>query len=145
MRKVGATFMNSISLPILVHAYETDFGGVVSNTRYLEFLERGRYALLHAAGLPVEQTWRENGFMAIVRRIEADYLNFARHEEQLTLTTRVSEWSGASAIVAHEITRDDDGASNSARAPDHRVSESRVEADARARDLSRETELNVCY
>ena len=110
MRKVGATFMNSISLSILVHAYETDFGGVVSNTRYLEFLERGRYALLHAAGLPVEKTWREDGVMAIVRRIEADYLNFARHEEQLTLTTRVSEWKGATAIVSHEITRDADGA-----------------------------------
>ena len=101
---------NSISLPILIHAYETDFGGVVSNTRYLEFLERGRYALLHAAGLPVEQTWRDEGVMAIVRRVEVDYLAFARHEEQLTLTTRVSEWKGASAIVSHEITRDSDGA-----------------------------------
>ena len=99
-----------IQLPILVHAFETDFGGVVSNTRYLEFLERGRYALLHAAGLPVEKTWREDGIMAIVRRVEADYLNFARHEEQLTLTTHVSEWRGASAIVAHEIVRDGDGA-----------------------------------
>ena len=85
----------TITLPILVHAFETDFGGVVSNTRYLEFLERGRYALLHVAGLPVEQTWRENGIMAIVRRVEADYLNFARHEEQLTLKTWVSQWKGA--------------------------------------------------
>ena len=102
--------MNSVSLPIFIHAYETDFGGVVSNTRYLEFLERGRYALLHAAGLPVEQTWREDGVLAVVRRVEADYLNFARHEEQLTLTTWVSQWSGASAIVSHEITRDGDGA-----------------------------------
>lgn len=97
-----------ITLPILVHAYETDFGGVVSNTRYLEFLERGRYALLHAAGLPVEKTWREDGVMAIVRRVEADYLNFARHEEGLTLKTWVSEWKGATATVSHEITRDSD-------------------------------------
>ena len=98
-----------ISLPILVHAYETDFGGVVSNTRYLEFLERGRYALLHAVDLPVEKTWREDGVMAVVRRVEADYLQFARHEEALTLKTWVSEWKGASALVSHEITRDADG------------------------------------
>lgn len=98
-----------VNLPILVHAYETDFGGVVSNTRYLEFLERGRYALLHAADLPVEKTWREDGVMAIVRRVEADYLQFARHEESLTLKTWVSQWKGASAIVSHEITRDSDG------------------------------------
>ncbi len=101
--------MNSVTLPILVHAFETDFCGVVSNTRYLEFLERGRYALLHAAGLPVEKTWREDGIMAIVRRVEADYLNFARHEEALTLKTWVSEWKGATATVSHEITRDADG------------------------------------
>ena len=101
--------MNSVTLPILVHAFETDFGGVVSNTRYLEFLERGRYALLHAADLPVEKTWREDGIMAIVRRVEADYLNFARHEDALTLTTWVSAWKGASAIVSHEIIRECDG------------------------------------
>ena len=115
MRKVGAAFpeflfMNSfsITLPILVHAFETDFGGVVSNTRYLEYLERGRYALLHAANLPVEKTWQEEGVMAIVRRVEVDYLSFARHEDALTLTTWVSEWGGASAIVSHEIVRQSD-------------------------------------
>lgn len=101
--------MKSVILPILVHAFETDFGGVVSNTRYLEFLERGRYALLHAVDLPVEKTWREDGVMAVVRRVEADYLNFARHEEMLTLKTWVSQWKGASTIVSHEITRDNDG------------------------------------
>lgn len=99
-----------VTLSILVHAFETDFGGVVSNTRYLEFLERGRYALLHEAGLPVEKTWRDEGIMAIVRRVEADYLSFARHEEVLTLTTWVESWKGATAIVAHEIVRDGDGA-----------------------------------
>ena len=99
-----------VTLPILVHAFETDFGGVVSNTRYLEYLERGRYHLLHEAGLPVEETWANEGVMAVVRRVEADYLNFARHEDRLELSTWASEWSGASAIVSHEIVRPKDGA-----------------------------------
>ena len=47
-----------IELPITVVAFETDFGGVVSNTRYLEYIERGRYALLHAAGLLLGWTLR---------------------------------------------------------------------------------------
>jgi len=99
-----------IQLPILVHAFETDFGGVVSNTRFLEWFERGRYALLHQAGLPVEETWEQEGVMAIVRRVEVDYLLFARHEDELILTTRVGEWGGATATVEHEITRPRDGA-----------------------------------
>jgi acyl-CoA thioester hydrolase len=99
---------NKIS--ILVHAYETDFYGVVSNTRYLEYLERGRYALLHAVDLPVEKTWQEEGVMALVRRVEIDYLAFARHEEMLELETWVDEWRGASAVVQHVLTRVSDGA-----------------------------------
>jgi acyl-CoA thioester hydrolase len=99
---------NKIS--ILVHAYETDFYGVVSNTRYPEYLERGRYALLHAVGLPVEKTWQEEGVMALVRRVEIDYITFARHEELLELETWVDEWRGASAVVHHVLTRVSDGA-----------------------------------
>ncbi len=98
-----------VQLLILVHAFETDFGGVVSNTRFLEWFERGRYALLHEAGLPVEETWSSEGVMAIVRRVEVDYLSFARHEDQLVLTTRVGDWKGASASVEHEIVRPKDG------------------------------------
>ena len=97
-----------VEVPILVHAFETDFGGVVSNTRFLEWFERGRYALLHEAGLPVEETWSQEGVMAVVRRVEVDYLSFARHEDRLVLTTRVSEWKGASATVEHEIVRPKD-------------------------------------
>ena len=47
----------TITLPITVVAFETDFGGVVSNTRYVEYVERGRYALLHAAGLKISEVW----------------------------------------------------------------------------------------
>jgi len=97
-------------IQFIVHAYETDFYGVVSNTRYLEFLERGRYALLHKVDLPVEKTWQEDGVMALVRRAEIDYLAFARHEELLELETWVDEWRGASAVVHHVLTRVSDGA-----------------------------------
>jgi len=99
-----------IQIPILVHAFETDFGGVVSNTRFLEWFERGRYALLHAADLPVETTWANEGALAIVRRVEVDYLLFARHEDQLMLSTRAAKWGGATVMVEHEITRPKDGA-----------------------------------
>ena len=44
-----------VILPINVVAFETDYGGVVSNTRYLEYVERGRYALFHAAGFRMEE------------------------------------------------------------------------------------------
>lgn len=99
-----------ISLPILVVAFETDFGGVVSNTRYLEYIERARYALWHAAGLQVEKTWREFGVQGVVRRIEIDYLGFARHEDELEIEVEVAEIGGAKVILSYELSRPSDGA-----------------------------------
>lgn len=97
-----------VTLPILVIAFETDYGGVVSNTRYLEYIERGRYALLHAAGLSVEKTWQEIGVQSVVRRVEVDYVGFARHEDELDLDVEVKEWSGATATIVYELRRRSD-------------------------------------
>ncbi|WP_157947761.1 acyl-CoA thioesterase [Abditibacterium utsteinense] len=99
-----------ISLPILVVAFETDFGGVVSNVRYLEYIERARYALWHAAGLQVEKTWREFGVQAVVRRVEVDYLGFARHEDELEMEIEIAEIGGATLVLSYELSRPADGA-----------------------------------
>jgi acyl-CoA thioester hydrolase len=99
-----------ISLPILVVAFETDFGGVVSNTRYVEYIERARYALWHSAGLQVERTWREHGVQGVVRRVEVDYLGFAKHEDELEIAVEVGEIGGARLILNYELSRSPDGA-----------------------------------
>lgn len=99
-----------ITLPILVVAFETDFGGVVSNTRYLEYIERARYALLHAAGLAVEKTWKEHGVQSVVRRVEVDYLGFAKHEDELEISVEVGKIGRATMILNYELSRPSDGA-----------------------------------
>ena len=99
-----------ISLPIVVVAFETDFGGVVSNTRFLEYIERGRYALLHAAGLKINEIWERYGVQPVVRRVEVDYIGFARHEDELTLQVAISEYRGATGTLMFELTRPADGA-----------------------------------
>ena len=99
-----------ITLPILVVAFETDFGGVVSNVRYLEYIERARYALWHTAGLQVEKTWKEFGVQGVVRRVEVDYLGFAKHEDELEISALVGEIGGARLVLEYEITRPKDGA-----------------------------------
>lgn len=79
----------TITLPITVVAFETDYGGVVSNTRYLEYLERGRYALLHAAGLRIEEIWQAHQVQPVVRQVTVEYCGFARHEDELELEVEV--------------------------------------------------------
>lgn len=99
-----------ILLPITVVAFETDFGGVVSNTRYLEYIERGRYALLHAAGLRITRLWEEHGVQPVVRRVEVDYLGFARHEDELSLEAWTGEHSRSSARLHYTLRRTQDSA-----------------------------------
>lgn len=99
----------TITLPLTVLAFETDFGGVVSNTRYLEYVERGRYALLHAAGLKVSQVWESHGVQPVVRRVQIEYLGFARHEDELEMRVRVQEHGRATSTLAYELTRPADG------------------------------------
>lgn len=98
-----------ITLDITVMAFETDFYGIVSNTRYLEYLERGRYVLMHRAGLTVREIWDEIGVQPIVRSAEIQYLGFARHEDNLQLHTWIEAQSGATTTICHKIVRVDDG------------------------------------
>jgi YbgC/YbaW family acyl-CoA thioester hydrolase len=99
-----------ITLPITVIAFETDYDGVVSNTRYLEYIERGRYALLHATGLKVREVWEHHGVQPVVRGVEINYLGFARHEDDLRLIAWVDSHSGATTMLRYEIERVEDGA-----------------------------------
>jgi YbgC/YbaW family acyl-CoA thioester hydrolase len=94
-----------ISLPITVMAFETDFGGVVSNTRYVEYIERGRYALMHAAGLKIEDVWKTHGAQPIVRHVEIDYLGGARHEDELLLEIRVREHTRSTTVLDFSLKR----------------------------------------
>jgi len=94
-----------VQLPITVIAFETDYGGVVSNTRYVEYIERGRYALLHAAGLKVSEILAAHGVQPVVRRVDVEYLGFALHEDELQLSIWVAEHSGARTILQYELVR----------------------------------------
>ena len=98
-----------VVLPIHVVAFETDFGGVVSNTRYVEYLERGRAALMRAAGLTTCGAMETCGSQPVVRRTEVDYLAPARHEDDLELHVVVAAHEGARSFLRFELRRPRDG------------------------------------
>ncbi len=94
-----------LTLPINVVAFETDYGGVVSNTRYLEYVERGRYALFHAAGFNMEEFTREHHILFVVRKIEMEYLSPARHEDALELDIIVAGHGRTTTTLKFELRR----------------------------------------
>ena len=98
----------TVLLPIRVMAFETDYGGVVSNTRYLEYIERGRYALLHAGGLKVEEIVAQIGVQFVVRKVEIEYLSPARHEDELELEISVASHGRTSTVLHFQLHRKDE-------------------------------------
>lgn len=94
-----------VVLPITVVAFETDYGGVVSNTRYLEYVERGRYALFHAAGFTMEKLVEAHDIQFVVRKVEMEYLSPARHEDELELTINVAAHSRTTTTLDFELRR----------------------------------------
>lgn len=94
-----------VTLPITVIAFETDYGGVVSNTRYLEYIERGRYALLDAAGIHIETVWNDLGVQPVVRRVEIEYLAPARHQDELEMQVSVAVHGKTSTTLQYELHR----------------------------------------
>lgn len=94
-----------IILPINVVAFETDYGGVVSNTRYLEYVERGRYAIFHAAGFKMEEFAQTHQVQFVVRKIEMEYLSPARHEDELELAVSIAAHGRTTTTLHFELHR----------------------------------------
>jgi acyl-CoA thioester hydrolase len=93
--------------PISVYYEDTDAGGVVYHSNYLNFFERARTEWLKSLG--VSQT----GLMAddtafVVRRAEVDFIQAAKFEQNLIVESRVIEMKKAS-MVFHQRLIDQQG------------------------------------
>ena len=69
--------------PVRVYYEDTDAGGVVYHSRYLNFLERARTEWLRHAGVEQDQLRAEQGIIFAVSRATLEYRAPARFNEQL--------------------------------------------------------------
>lgn len=91
--------------PIRVYYEDTDAGGLVYHSRYLQFLERTRTEWLRALGFEQDILARQPGVLFAVRRMELDYLRPARFNERLLVSNQVVELRRASMSFAQKIQR----------------------------------------
>lgn len=94
--------------PVRVYWEDTDAGGVVYYANYLRFLERARSEWLRALGVEQTELAEKDGVLFVVRRVEADYLRPARHNDLLTVACRVEQIGPASLLMAQEVHRDEE-------------------------------------
>lgn len=90
-------------MKIRVYYEDTDTGGVVYHSNYLNFCERARSEAFFERGMsPVLQ-----GGHFVARRVEADYIGAAKLGDELHVKTRLDKMSGASFILEQIIYKDD--------------------------------------
>ena len=89
-----------------VYYEDTDLAGIVYYANYLKFIERGRSEMIRAAGVD-QVALRAAGMVFAVRRVEADYLLPAVHDDLLQVRTRITAITGARITLQQAVWRSD--------------------------------------
>ena len=76
-------------LPVRVYYEDTDAGGVVYHSKYLNYFERGRTEMLRTLGFEQDCLMQEDDVIFAVRSVEVEYHKPARFNNELQVTTRV--------------------------------------------------------
>lgn len=99
--------MKTHQIDVRVYYEDTDFGGVVYYANYLKFAERGRTEFLRYFGLENTRLRDEHGLLFVVRRCEVDFLQGAKLDDCLQVTTELLEITGARMVMKQSILRHD--------------------------------------
>ena len=97
---------SAFNWPVRVYYEDTDAGGVVYHSNYLNFMERARTEMLRSLGFDQDVLYRELKVLFVVRSLQLDYLRPARFNEQLFVTTRVENMARVSLDFQQMIYRE---------------------------------------
>ena len=88
--------------PITVYYEDTDAGGVVYHSNYLNFFERARTEWLRALGISQQQLLADD-LAFVVRHADIDFRKAARFEQQFEVVTTIAETKRASLIFDQQL------------------------------------------
>jgi acyl-CoA thioester hydrolase len=89
-------------LPVRVYYADTDAGGVVYHSRYLDMAERARTEMLRAVGWPVVAA---DGSAFVARRSRVEWLRPARLDDLIEVHTAVAAVGGSTMTMRQTIRR----------------------------------------
>ncbi len=95
--------INNFSLPVRVYYQDTDAGGVVYHSTYLNFMERARYEWLRGLGFNVKLLTENHNVLFMVRSLEIQYLKPAVLDDFLSVTVAVKEVGRSRIVLSQEV------------------------------------------
>ena len=97
--------INKMQFPIRIYYENTDAGGVVYHSQYLNFFERARTEMLRAVHFSQQQLI-EKQLAFVVKKIEIDYKSPARLDDLVYVETKIIEFKKASIVFWQGLYRD---------------------------------------
>jgi|SRR5699024_1994397 len=95
-------------LPIRVYYEDTDAGGIVYHSTYLNFMERARTEWLMAKGINLNTHAQMHQEMFVVRKLNIEYRQPAHLCDDLIVQSRIIERSRTRALFEQNILRGDE-------------------------------------
>ncbi len=92
---------------IKVYYEDTDTGGVVYYSNYLNFLERARTEMIDSIGLSNKKLLEEYKTLIIVKSCNIEYLVPAKLEDKLKIYSSIESFNKASFVIIQNIKKDD--------------------------------------
>ena len=96
--------------PVRVYFEDTDAGGVVYHSRYLNFFERARTEMLRHIGISPTELREKHGFIWVVLEINVKFKQAAILEDELEVSAELTWVKGVRQGFRQEMTRKSDGA-----------------------------------
>ena len=98
---------NEFKYEIKIYYEDTDSGGVVYYSNYLNFLERARTEMIQSVGLSNKKLLEEYKTLIIVKSCNIEYVSPAKLEDKIQIYSSIESFSKASFVVFQNINKDD--------------------------------------
>jgi len=89
-----------------VYYEDTDLAGIVYYANYLKFIERARSEYVRTLGID-QVALKSQGHVFAVSRVEADYMQPAKFDDELTVLTEITKITAARLILRQQVMRDE--------------------------------------
>lgn len=100
--------MTDFVWPIRIYYEDTDSGGVVYHSNYLNFMERARTEWLRNLGFEQDQLNQEHNCIFAVHSMQLNFRRPARFNDEVIVISTVTKVSGASFEFEQKIVRNDE-------------------------------------
>ena len=98
---------NIADLTVKIYYEDTDAGGIVYHSKYLNFAERGRSEFLNKVGFLQSKLYEDKHIRFVVKRLNADYKGYANLDDFLKIKTYIKLINKAKIVFHQKVFKQD--------------------------------------